>query len=329
MEVCNTMLPKNGILNYNFKNMEFIQQGFTGKLGKWKYLIPIIGFFGIMILNYFFVMYMEQVMNISIDDLMKTSIDEKGSNWFLFESLIPMAIFLGGLFIWVKYVHQQSITSLTTSRNKIDWSRIFFSFMVWGVITAGFTLVAYYSTPEDFVWNFNFDKFIILAIIAIILVPIQTSFEEYFFRGYFMQGLATVLKNKWLPLLITSVTFGLMHAANPEVTKLGPIIMVYYIGTGLFLGIVTLMDEGLELALGFHAANNLITALLVTTDWTAFQTDSVLRDVSEPSAGLDILVPVLILFPILTFVFAKKYGWNNWKERLAGRVEEPSTIENV
>jgi hypothetical protein len=34
-------------------------------------------------------------------------------------------------------------------------------------------------------------------------------------------------------------------------------MFVYYIGTGLFLGI-TLMDEGMELALGFHAANNLV-----------------------------------------------------------------------
>jgi membrane protease YdiL (CAAX protease family) len=309
--------------------MNFIQQGYLGKLGKWKYLVPTIGFFGLMILNYFLVIYMEKVMNISVEDIMKTSIEEKGSNWFFFESLIPMAVFLGGLFIWVKYVHQQTIKSLTTSRKKIDWSRVFFSFIVWGIITVAFTLIAYYSTPEDFVWNLNWNKFLILAIIAIILVPIQTSFEEYFFRGYFMQGLATIVKNRWFPLLVTSITFGLMHGANPEVGKLGPIIMVYYIGTGFFLGIVTLMDEGLELALGFHAANNLITALLVTTDWTAFQTHSILRDVSEPSAGADILIPVLVIFPILLFVFARKYKWNNWKERLTGRVVEPTVIENI
>ena len=37
------------------------------------------------------------------------------------------------------------------------------------------------------------------------------------------------------------------------------------------------MDEGLELALGFHAANNLCGALLLTADWTAFQTNSILK----------------------------------------------------
>ena len=111
-----------------------------------------------------------------------------------------------------------------------------------------------------------------------------------------------------------------MHIANPEVEKLGLGIMVYYIGTGFFLGILTLMDEGLELALGFHAANNLITALLVTADWTAFQTNSIFKDVSEPALGWDVLIPVFVVYPLLLLYFSKKYGWKNWKDRLFGRV---------
>ncbi|PHR69259.1 MAG: CPBP family intramembrane metalloprotease domain-containing protein [Lutibacter sp.] len=304
--------------------MDFIQQGNTGKLGKWKYLLPVLGFFGIIALNFVAIL----LLDLDVDEMMRKSIERNGANWFLFESLIPMAIFLAGLFIWVKYVHKQSITSLTTSRKKIDWKRIFFAFTLWGIITAAMTIAAYYLTPEDFVWNLDWNKFLILAAIAIVLVPIQTSFEEYFFRGYLMQGLATVVKNRWFPLLFTSIVFGLMHGANPEVDKLGPIIMVYYIGTGLFLGVITLMDEGLELALGFHAANNLITALLVTSDWTAFQTDSIFRDVSEPSAGFDILIPVLVIFPILLFVFAKKYNWTNWKEKLTGKIVAISTSDD-
>ena len=84
--------------------------------------------------------------------------------------------------------------------------------------------------------------------------------------------------------------------------------MVYYIGTGLFLGIITLMDEGMELALGFHAANNLFTALLVTSDWTAMQTESILKDVAEPELSyIDLVLPVFIIFPILILIFSKIY----------------------
>jgi membrane protease YdiL (CAAX protease family) len=77
-----------------------------------------------------------------------------------------------------------------------------------------------------------------------------------------MQGFANLARDKWFPLLMTSVIFGGMHIFNPEVSKIGYIILVYYIEHRI-VGIVTLMDEGMELALGFHAANNLVGALLI------------------------------------------------------------------
>jgi hypothetical protein len=181
--------------------------------------------------------------------------------------------------------------------------------------------------PEDYLWNFKTVPFLILLAIALIMVPLQTSFEEYLFRGYLMQGIGVLAGNRWLPLVITSVIFGGMHIFNPEVEKLGYIIMAYYIGTGFLLGIMTLMDEGLELALGFHAGNNLIGALLITADWTAFQTNSVLKDVSDPSAGWDILIPLLVVYPVFLFLMARTYRWNNWKERLFGKVSPPQTIK--
>ena len=184
--------------------------------------------------------------------------------------------------------------------------------------------------PDGYVNNFKLIPFLILCVIAILLVPLQTSFEEYFFRGYLMQGIGLIAKNKWVPLFITSIAFGLLHIANPEVEKLGYIILVYYIGTGFFLGITTLMDEGLELSLGFHAANNLFTALLVTADWTAFQTHSIFKDISDPTqVGVgEIVIPVFIIFPILLFIFSKKYKWTNWQDKLFGAVVKP-VLEEV
>jgi len=300
----------------------YIAQAFESKYSFWKYLIIPGGFIGLLVLNFLAI----EFLDLNTEQIIQMEIERKGSNQFLAEMLLPFTIGLIMLFVWVKFVHQQSLLKLTTSRRKIDWKRVFFSFGLWAFITAAMTLIAYYTSPEDFQWNFNLQKFIFLAIIAIILIPLQTSFEEYLFRGYLMQGIGIAVKNKWVPLLVTSVIFGLMHIANPEVGKIGYIIMVYYIGTGLFLGILTLMDEGLELALGFHAANNLITALLVTANWTAFQTDSILKDMSEPATGFDILVPVFVIFPILLFIFSKKYKWTNWNDKLFGKVVRPESI---
>ena len=243
------------------------------------------------------------------------------SNLNLFLMLLSFAVGLLGLFIVVKFLHKQSITSLTTSRSKIDWKRFWFAFLFWGFISVIMIMIDYQSSTENYVFNFELKPFLILVAIAVIFVPLQTSFEEYLFRGYLMQGIGVICKNKWVPLTVTSVLFGMLHLANPEIDKLGYILLVHYIGTGFFLGIITLMDEGLELALGFHAANNLFTALLVTADWTAFQTNSIFRDISDPDIGaFEIFSSVLIIYPILIFIFAKVYKWKNWKSRLIGPV---------
>ncbi|MCF6295480.1 MAG: CPBP family intramembrane metalloprotease [Flavobacteriaceae bacterium] len=243
--------------------------------------------------------------------------------------LLPFAGGLLFLLVTVKYLHKQSIRMLTTAREKIDWKRVWFAFMFWGIVSSSLVLADYFMSPEGYVYNFKLVPFLILCVIAIILVPLQTSFEEYLFRGYLMQGIGILVKNKWVPLIITSTAFGLLHIANPEVEKLGYIILVYYIGTAFFLGITTLMDEGLELALGFHAANNLFTALLVTADWTAFQTHSIFKDMSDPTEiGIgETILPVFIIFPILLYIFSIKYKWTNWKDKLFGAVVEPVIID--
>jgi membrane protease YdiL (CAAX protease family) len=226
-----------------------------------------------------------------------------------------------GIILVVKYIHKLRMIDITTTRTKVDWQRIFFSFGLWSVMSAVLTIASYYASPEDFVVNFKPIPFLILVLISFTLLPIQTSAEEYIFRGYLMQGLGLLAKNRWFPLVTTSVMFGLMHIMNPEVEKMGYIIMIYYIGTGFFLGIVTLMDEGMELALGFHAANNIVTALLVTSEWSALKTESVFKDISTPSVGFEVLVPVLIIFPLVLFVFSKKYNWTDWKGKLTGDIK--------
>lgn len=251
------------------------------------------------------------------------------SNLTLFLMLLSFAVGLLAVYLVVRYLHKQRFVELTTSRKKTDWGRVFFSFGLITITTLVVTLLDYNSNPENYVVQFELVPFLILAVIAVIMIPLQTSFEEYLFRGYLMQGIGVLAKNRWLPLIITSVVFGGLHLANPEVDKMGNIVMIYYIGTGFFLGIMTLMDEGMELALGFHAGNNLIAALLVTADWTVFKTHSIFKDISEPSAGFDVIAPVLILYPIFLLIMAYRYKWKNWGEKLFGKVEPPVIEEDL
>lgn len=302
----------------------FIEQGIKSENKFWKYIVG-----SLLIIFASFVGQVPLLLGV----LYETSFNGKAyptsneavmrffdSNLTLFLILISFVFIMLGIVLVVRYLHGQTMLSITTSRDKIDWKRVGFSFFIWSVFTIVSTLLFYFSNPSDFVVNFKPIPFAILVVIGVLLIPIQTSSEEYIFRGYLMQGFANLAKNKWFPLLMTSVIFGGMHIFNPEVSKIGYIVLVYYIGTGFLLGIMTLMDEGMELALGFHAANNLVGALLVTSDWSAFQTNSIFKDISDPSAGLDVIVPVVLIYPILLFIFSKKYSWTNWKEKLTGTI---------
>jgi membrane protease YdiL (CAAX protease family) len=379
---------------------KFISQAFSIEHDFWKYLAGSIVVFIAALIGQFPLMGAVIIQVISdggnLEAITESSMySVLDSNLFLLLALLSFAIGFIGLYIAVKFIHKQTMTAIATSRSKLDWKRIWFAFFFWGIISSGLVLVDYfYLAPEGYVYNFEMQRFIVLAIIAIVLIPIQTSLEEYLFRGYLMQGfgaattekyfpfaflislitipmfiilnikysignlenlglliaviaigiiifqiikkingfesssfekLRNVCQRNWTPLLITSAIFGLLHIANPEIGKLGYSLLIYYIGTGLFLGIMTLMDEGTELALGFHAANNLFTALLVTSDWTAFQTHSILKDIADPKLDfIDMVFPVFIMFPIILFIFSKVYKWNNWKEKLFGKIKEPA-----
>ena len=233
--------------------------------------------------------------------------------------LIPFLVGFLGLFLIVKKIHNRSLISISTSRKSLDWNRIIYAFSVWSVVSILLILGDYFFNPDSYEWNFNLKSFSLLLIISILLMPIQTSLEEYIFRGYLMQGFFSFFNSRWVALFTTSIVFGSLHFSNPEVQKLGLGVMAYYIGTGLFLGILTLMDEGIELALGFHASNNIMTALFVTSSWTVFQTESILIDISEPTLGGETFFSLFILYPGFIFLMSRKFDWSGWKSKLISK----------
>ncbi len=304
--------------------MNYIQQAYKGENKVWMFIITTILVAGLFIGNLIFFIFFGDGIDV-VEEQKKLLELIPSKNFWLAANLIPFAILLGLLFLLVKFMHQRSILSLTTARKKIDWSRAFFSFSLIVIITIVMFAVSYFADSSLIELQFDPLKFSILLVISLILFPFQIGLEEYLFRGYLMQHIGVFVKNKWFPLIVTSILFGVFHGANPEVAEMGYVIMVFYIGTGLLLGIMTLMDEGLELALGFHFGNNLLAAILVTANWSALQTDAVFRYTAEEATNqiYEIVIPVLVVYPIILFIFAKKYKWSNWKEKLFGRVEVP------
>lgn len=295
----------------------YLSQVFSAK-HKWVYSLVCIFILGIFSLDFFIEENKDSTKQ--VQEMVKTMGELPAYFFILFTS----AIFLFPLFFVVYIIHGKSITQFTTSRKKIDWKRIFFAIMVFGGLQTAYLLLGVLLSPEDYVWNFQPIPFLILLLISIALLPIQIGFEEYFFRGYFMQWLALLSKNRWVPFLVSSLLFGLIHISNPEVHQLGYGMLFFYISSGFLLGLVSLMDDGLELALGIHFANNFTIAMLMTADYSVFQTPSLFKFTATPSFDFFTLIVETVINLLTIFIFAKKYHWTDWKQRLFGKIALPN-----
>lgn len=229
--------------------------------------------------------------------------------------LFPFVIGILTLIGCNKYLQKMSFKSMFTSRERFDWKRFWFSFLIWGgLLGVFFVLSLVFGASIEF--QPNWTAFFVLAIVSFTLLPLQTTFEELFFRSFLFKAFGKTFNRGWATVFITGALFGLMHGANPEVEKIGSILLVFYILNGVFLGLIVLMDGGLELSMGYHAVNNIYAALIVTNDWQAFHTDALFIDKSPPAFGLENILTLVVIQPLLLVVFSKKYGWKNWKGKL-------------
>ncbi|MCB0571483.1 MAG: CPBP family intramembrane metalloprotease [Phaeodactylibacter sp.] len=258
-----------------------------------------------------------------------------GQNLALFFVLLAFAAALGMLYLCVRFLHRKRFTDILTGRQRLDWKRVGFSFGFWMVLSGALEVVGYLQDPGNYTWQFNLRLFLPLLLISLVMLPLQTTFEEAIFRGYLMQGLGLLFRNRWLPLLLTSVAFGALHIANPEIKQFGlGLMMPYYIGFGLLMGICTLMDEGTELALGLHAATNIYGATVVSFAGSALQTPALFRLGALDTSN--ILPASLAISLFFLMVAARRYGWHGWG-RLFGKLsfepepsaDEPADEENV
>lgn len=216
-----------------------------------------------------------------------------------------------GLVFAVKKLHKKPFVSVITAYERIRWGRVIFSFGVWAILILISTLVGYFTSKEEIAIQFDPLNFFILVGIAVVLLPIQTSTEEILFRGYLVQGLSQIFKSGIVPLIITSILFGVVHMSNPEAKTYGWITMLpYYTLFGFFLGALALLDEGLELALGIHCANNLISSLLVTSPNSVLKTDAIFI-VKGENPGME-FITWFVMAGITFIIFWQKYRWKNF-----------------
>jgi len=292
--------------------MNFLEQANKGEGNAGTYILTIVIALLSLVVGQFVV---EGLANSVLGFSMLNIPKNVDLNLILSLMLIPFSFVLIALMFCVRYLHKRPILSVFTSRKTFDWKRLIFAFATWGGIMSISLIYAVFS-GDSIEFQLNWSAFIPLFLVSFFILPIQTTAEEVLFRGYLFQAIGKLFKKGWIAILITGVAFGLLHGANPEVEKIGSILLIFYISTGLFLGIMTQMDGGIELSMGYHAVNNIFASLILTNDWQAFQTDALFVDHAPPTFGVESWLTLLLVQPLLLFIFSKKYKWKDWKKKL-------------
>jgi membrane protease YdiL (CAAX protease family) len=215
--------------------------------------------------------------------------------------LFPFLVGLITFFLLIKPLNSRSFRETITGSQKFRWNRLLVSALVWTALAAIYLFVYKEVDPENFRLNNVSGSLISLIIISLVLIPFQSGLEEVLFRGYLLQGLTVLFRNRWMSLLLSSVIFGLLHAWNPEIEAHGFLTMMpQYILTGLLFGIITIVDDGIEMACGAHIANNVFLSIMVTNSSSTLQTNAVFEQINiEPQIEFAALLAASVLFLIV------------------------------
>lgn len=261
----------------------------------------------------------EEMFRLSNPEALQTALNTAlQTNGGLALMILSFGFGMGALLLCIRYIHGKKIISVITARTQIDLKKIFFAAGVWSLLSLlGFLLQFMSASPEELVFQFEPVNFFILLLISLTLLPIQTSFEELLFRGYLMQWSAYLFQYRWVAVALTGILFGIMHGANPE-TEMGLwVVMPQYILMGLLLSYITVKDDGMELALGLHMANNILAAITVTSGKSALQTHALFREVNPTASHWDTL-GMLIFALLFLWICNHKYRFysknNLWQK---------------
>lgn len=218
---------------------------------------------------------------------------------FTMSSFIPLLV---GTLLAVRFIHNRPLKTLVTGEARIRWGKIFAGAGVWLLIAAVISTIEALLYPGRYVLTFQPVTWTIFTVLALLLIPLQTSAEEFLFRGYLLQWMGLRLKNWWLLSFLNGLLFFLPHAANPEMATHSVLIGLGYFVMGFFLTLITLRDNGMELALGMHAGNNLFAALFANYSITALPSPSFFTiQTLDPVYSLISLVLGMIVFYLVFF----------------------------
>ncbi|WP_156735309.1 CPBP family intramembrane glutamic endopeptidase [Bacillus velezensis] len=219
-------------------------------------------------------------------------------------------IAIPGIWIAVRFIMKRRFLSIITPNQSLNWKRIFFGFGTYVVLMFVAGLIDFLIHPDRFtLQEFHASRFLLLLAAAVLLVPIQTSAEEFLFRGFLLQFAGKLTANAVVLTIIIGGLFGALHFGNPEMENGALWAGIGYVTIGMIWTFITVKTGSLEMSLGGHAANNMFLFIFLTEDHSVY--GGIPSVFTTAAGGYEIYdcistLVINIIFAWLAFRFVKK-----------------------
>ncbi|MGW7680838.1 CPBP family intramembrane glutamic endopeptidase [Kribbella sp. NPDC054772] len=146
-----------------------------------------------------------------------------------------------------------------SSPRRFDQRRLLTSFAASAVLVGAATAVVAVVAPDAPGWvGFGISGTTVAMLVVVLLTtPLQSAGEELMFRGAVLPAAGSwfraVRPAIIAGLVVSSLSFALLHGAGD------PWLIGYYVFLSVCTALMGLISRGLEAAMGFHIANNLVT----------------------------------------------------------------------
>ncbi|MFK4246026.1 lysostaphin resistance A-like protein [Micromonospora chokoriensis] len=150
-----------------------------------------------------------------------------------------------------------------------------------------------------------------LLVVVVVSTPIQSAGEEIMFRGAMLPAAASWFRAVRLAfitgLVVSSLAFALTHAAGD------PWLNGYYLFLSVCTALMGLVSRGLEAAMAFHVANNVVAT---TINALMAGGDAIVIDRTEGAGGGPALIILAAVnLAVLTFVWLRERSRRTGPER--------------
>jgi membrane protease YdiL (CAAX protease family) len=212
-------------------------------------------------------------------------------------SFVPLFLIVPLLY---RLLLRLSWRELISSRGQISIRRVFHGFVAMCALVLPLSAIDLAINREEYRYTFDFSLFWPYLIVALTLLPVQTTAEEFFFRGWLLRWNASGNWPVWAITALNASLFALPHMFNPEVKDYYILAFLYFAAMGAMLTLATLRDKSIEVAIGAHFANNLIAGVLISYQDSALPSAALLM-----SGELDWLastVTAIVMVPLFLWL---------------------------